>query len=249
VDLRIPIRLEKDSIVESVFEVRFTSNEKLVSELLPGMMFSQLKDTFPTTVNLPMKEMPAVIRQRDPELMFQPVVSLEGNGCKVNIGDKAISLGIARPYIGWGEKKKLLATVLDCLSKTGLMDKVERYSLKYVNIVPRIDKAGDVFSDLRVTYQLGDFVVSDIGVNIRSEIELDGVLNIVNLVPGASYRKNNDTLDGVLVNVDSIKQGFGSGIGLNEVLQGADEVHQVEKRIFFGLLRPETIEYMGPIWE
>ena len=142
-DSRIPVRLEKDSIVESVFEVRFTSREQLVSELLPGMMFSQLKDTFPTIVNLPIKEMPAVLRQRDPELMFQPIVSLEGNGCKVNIGDKAISLGVVRPYIGWDAKKKLLTTVLDCLKGTGLVDAVERYSLKYVNIVPRINKSRD----------------------------------------------------------------------------------------------------------
>lgn len=247
-DIRIPIRLEYDSIVESIFEIRFSSSVALPSELLPGMLYQKLRSQFPTLVNLPIKDMPTQVRQSDPSLIYQPVVSLEGKNCKINIGDKTISLAVVKPYIGWARKKELLKLLVESLEETALIDKIERYSTKYVNIVPNPTEDYSIFSALKIDLDLGGFQLSHKGVNIKAEIEMDNTISIVNVSPYAMYKKGNEIFEGALIDVDTICLDVENHNDLKSVLSGADKIHNIEKRIFFGLLKKQTIESMKPIW-
>ena len=201
--------------------------------------------------NLPIKEMPALLRNKDPDLMYQPLVSLKGVNSKINIGDRVVSLSIARPYIGWDKKKELLSTLIDRLEETSLFDKIERYSLKYVNIIPNamVDENEEVFPALKVDLKLDGFGISSGGLRIRSEIEIDGITNIVNILSKASYSMRDATIAGTVVDVDAINLNVDSNLDLKGVLSHADALHMIEKKIFFGLLKDETIESMEPIWD
>ncbi|NOX08917.1 MAG: TIGR04255 family protein [Gammaproteobacteria bacterium] len=247
-ETRIPIRLEQDPIIESVFEVRFSSSEKEVSELLPGMIFGKLKSKFPKFENLPVKQIPKEIRQQDPDLRYRPLVSLQGDSSKVQIGDHLFSLHIKRPYIGWDEKKKLISILIDCLKGTGLIETVERFSLKYVNIIPSEPDADNVFPSLKVGLQLGDLPVTDQGLHIRSEASIGGVNVLINIIPSAYFMEDGEKIKGAVLDVDAIKD-LGVGNDLDSILSYLDEVHEIEKTVFFGLLKPETINKMGPTWE
>ena len=151
----------------------------------------------------------------------------------------------------WFSKKKLLSTLLDFLEQTSLVTKIERYSLKYVNVVPSAtkDESDAIYPALKVDIQLGEFLLSKNGLNIRTEIEVDGVTNIVNISPKASYGNGDDVLKGALVDVDSIKLDVDDSASLKDVIEGADALHSSEKQVFFGLLKDETVENMGPVWE
>ena len=242
----IPKELEKDPIVESMFELRFSSKEPAVAELLPGMVFDRLREKYKQIINLPLKSLPADIRLKDKNLQYQPIVRLISDDCSIGIGDKVISLSVPRPYPGWIQKKEYIATLLSVLEETQLIDVIERFSLKYMNIVP--EECGTGLEALNAQLVLGDFNFTGVGINIKAEVVLDDSINIVTVVPAAyANPEKEDQIDGVLIDVDCIHNETGSN--WDDVLSGLENLHATEKKIFFGLLTEPTYKAMKPIME
>ena len=56
---RIPVKLNKDTIVEALFEIRFNSSKGSIADLLPGLLFGSIANEFPTIEKLPITNLPS----------------------------------------------------------------------------------------------------------------------------------------------------------------------------------------------
>ena len=72
--MKIPIKLNLCPIIESVFEIRFDSS--LDANIVFALIYSKLKDDFPKVETLPLSELPASMRDADPNLKYQPAYKL-----------------------------------------------------------------------------------------------------------------------------------------------------------------------------
>ncbi len=101
---RIPIRLDKEPLLEAVWEIRFgTEGDLPVGEMLPGILYQILRGTYPTIVRLPAADIPRPIAQVDEALRFIPTIRLEGppgTPFAIQVGDRVVSLNNRRPYSG-----------------------------------------------------------------------------------------------------------------------------------------------------
>ena len=84
---RIPLALKNDTIIESLFEIRIRSAVRDVGDLLPGMLYRALRKDYPKLTRLPTAELPRILRQQQPNLMYTPLHRLEGQGRQVSVGD------------------------------------------------------------------------------------------------------------------------------------------------------------------
>ena len=71
----LPKKLKKEPLIDAVFEVRFTSAFP-AGGVLPGLLFGNL-DGDKKIEQLPLLQLPQVIRDADPNLRFAPLSRLD----------------------------------------------------------------------------------------------------------------------------------------------------------------------------
>lgn len=243
-DQQIPKRLRKEPLMESLWEIRFSNAVRSIAELLPGMLFKQFAKEFPKIETLPAANLPIVIRQADPNLRYVPTMRLEGELYSIQIGEQVVSLSCRRPYTGWqafGSKIRELATALQ---DTGLFSKPERFSMKYIDLLPSTE--APTIAPLSATISLGNRDIGDDAVHLRSERKENEFIHIVQIMSPAEVRfPNGDEFKGILIDIDTIYPilDVDAWVDFNVRL---DQLHDLNKKIFFELLKPETIQSLEP---
>jgi uncharacterized protein (TIGR04255 family) len=97
----LPTKLEKEPLVDAVFEIRFAPRVP-ASSVIPGILFTR-PETQPQQIErLPAADIPAEFRSREPSLRFQPVMRLHwDDNFLIMVGDTSLGLGCKMPYPGW----------------------------------------------------------------------------------------------------------------------------------------------------
>ena len=163
------------------------------------------------------------------------------------LGDRSTMVSCPKLYIGWSKYRTLILEVLEALHDTDLIATVERYSVKYLNVIPG-PTIQDQFKAVNFSADLGNYKLTEWPTAVRTEIKEDGLINIVEVQPNSVITsKKKESFQGLLVAVDTIAHGTDSFWDHRE--QNIDKIHTKEKEIFFDLLAPETIEKCGPVWE
>lgn len=245
---RIPVRLKKEPLLEAVWEIRFSGARSPVADLLPGMLFKSFPGKYDTAVKLPVADIPAPVVEHDPNLRYVPKIRLEGLNQAVQIGDRVVSLSCRRPYSGWARFSADIRELAKAVQETGLVDRLERFSLKYIDLIELEKPVG--LAHLNLDLRMGKYELAAKPVQLRTEIKEGDLVHIVQIIspaevglPGMEGR-----LKGVLVDIDSIKP-MADGESWDVLDQRLDEVHASCKKMFFNILKPETIEALEPEYE
>lgn len=245
---RLPTRLRKDPLVTVVFELRFTSDFP-ASKILPGILFSQLGCS--NLQNTPHSEIPESIRTSDPNLVYAPLVILQWGEYQIQIGDKSLQLACEMPYKGWCEFKKHIMELLIFIKNLGVIKGVERYSLKYIDIIDY--KSNGSFKDLLdidLKFGRNDFNIA--GTQIRTEANYEDTIVIMNLIGQARADFPNGSFkSGFLIDIDCIKplnhESFMEIVG--NFPDYLEDIHDLNKNIFFGYLTEEGLEHLEAEYE
>ncbi len=245
---RIPVRLKKEPLLEVIWEVRFSGAKSPVVDLLPGMLFKSFPDKYGKAVRLPVADIPAPVVELDPNLRYVPKIRLEGANQAVQIGDRVVSLSCRRPYSGWHRFSADIGELAKAVQETGLVERLERFSLKYIDLIELEKPVGLAHLDLQLI--MGGYQLAAKPVQLRTEIQENDLIHIIQIIsptevglPGAQER-----LKGVLVDIDSIKP-MADGESWDVLHKRLDDVHQKCKEMFFRILKPETIERLEPEYE
>jgi len=248
VEERIPVRLRKEPLIEAVWEVRFTSTEPSVADLLPGIVFKELRDRYRATVRLPAADIPAPISERDPKLRYLPKIRLDGGNQSIQIGEHMVSLNCRRPYSGWKTFSEDIRSLIEIIRDTGLIDRLERFSLKYIDLI-ELDQPPSL-GCLNLDLKMGGYELDTRPVQLRTEIKEGDLIHIIQIISPAevSIPGEHGSVSGVLLDIDSIRP-MKEDESWSDVNSHLDDVHLSSKKMFFGLLRPETIDKLEPEYE
>lgn len=245
---RIPVRLKKEPLLEVIWEIRFSGVQSLVADLLPGMLFKSFPGKYGKVSKLPVADIPAPVVERDPNLRYLPKILLEGADQAIQIGDRVISLTRRRPYSGWATFSNDIQELAKAVQETVLIDRLERFSLKYIDLIELEKPVG--LAHLNLSLKMGEYELADRSVQLRTEIKKNDLIHIIQIIspaevglPGVEGR-----LKGVLVDIDSIRP-MADGESWDVLYQRLDEVHMSCKKMFFNILKPETIEALEPEYE
>lgn len=239
----IPQKLKNDAIVEAHFEIRFSTST------LPEVLIGRIAEFSPWVgfkqESLPISQLPAALRQADPNLRYQPVFALidESEKRAVRIGANVITYSRGMPYVGWKAFKAELEDVIEGVFKKASDLNIERLGLRYLNAL-RSDLHGiRSISDLDLKLEIDrEPILGSVNVNVTTDGASDTACTVRiattdilqgNLPPGTSVY--------VDVDVFTAKQGFET-TDQNFVKQWIEKAHSREKTQFFQLLTPETIE-------
>jgi uncharacterized protein (TIGR04255 family) len=245
---KLPEILEREPLVDAIFEVRFRDTSP-IADILPGVLFQENGQNTKIS-RLPVAELPPDMRESDPNLRYAPVVRVELEKYLVSVGDRSVLINCKLPYPKWKQFKAEILEIVARIAKLGVAGNVERYSLKYVNLIQAPTIAEQV-SKINMSISLGDVKVSGDHANVQVHHKEDGIIHILSVVVGAQANlADGQVIFGTIVDIDSIRElapvDFAS---FEKSLEpGLQHLRQANKQKFFACLTAQAIQEMGPIY-
>lgn len=192
---RHPTRFARSPLTEAVFEMRFAVVSGRGVELLPGVMLAALGNDFPRIEQMPLGALPKDMRDATPELQHAALFKLQGENEAVLLGDRVASFNATRPYPGWSKFRGRAMQVASALKESGHIANLDRYSLKYVNVIDS-SKAAHPTAPFNLRVEAKFCELSPNGFRLRFETKINGFLNIVDSrpMPRALSAKKNSTV-------------------------------------------------------
>jgi len=170
----IPLKLTHDFILEVVFELR------LEMSTFPEVLFGRLADHTPWRGfhqdPLPAYSIPAVMRQTDPNLRYQPILQLSGEAGRrsVRIGPNVVSYHRTAPYVGWTQFSAELEELFEGVFEKTENPSVSRLGLRYINAATLELHGIAEIGDLNLRVMVADSQIgSSVTVNYMNEHERD----------------------------------------------------------------------------
>jgi uncharacterized protein (TIGR04255 family) len=227
--------------MEAIFETRFISAQPWAT--MPGLLFAQIREKYPGQKNLPYAQLPEELRRQDPALMRLPLIQFLSDGFSVQLGPRVISL-VTNPnaYPGWPAIEQELKWLLERLRATGFVGETERLGARYIDFFGE-----DVFQVLRLGVQVnGQPVVTEKDVTM---VLRRGPLAIrLQATNGAIVATKEGPRPGSVLDVEAWFGPLDADLFGNGMSRFA-EAHQAIKGVFFGLIKPESLAKLSPVYE
>lgn len=246
--VNMPVRLAKEPIIEAIWEIRFESRAPSAGDVLPGLVYNELRDKYPQVVRLPGADIPHPVAVKEPAFRYMPRIGMHANNQAILLGERVAALSVRRPYPGWSSFSRDIRSLLQVLKGTDLIDTIERFSLKYVDV---IDLGPEPTLEwLNMTLRLGTHEIGAEPAQVRAEIDDGNLTHRVQAISPAevAFGDGGEGLRGVLLEIDSVRI-LRQGESWSVVEDELDTVHTACKRMFFSLLTAETLNLLEPVYE
>jgi uncharacterized protein (TIGR04255 family) len=245
----LPIKLLKDPLIDAIFEIRFSSSTE-ISNVLPGFFFAKFEKKELRVEQLQTAQIPVQIRNMDSNLRYQPLMRMHWGTFIIFIGDAMLGIGCKMPYPGWNTFRERIREVVAVLFEAGIINTIERYSMKYINIIEG-ESLSDQIQKTNIELRVGDHVVRKEKFSVRIEIANSDFINIIQLAaPVSAVLPNKEVRNGIIVDIDCI--GTRQHININDFNKDLpnllESVHSECKVKFFECLKPETITTLEPVY-
>lgn len=238
---RLPIRISPCPIVEAIFEARFVSSEPWAT--LPGLLFGQIRERYREQVNLPLLQLPEQLRTQDPALTHLPLLQFKGETFIVQLGPRVISL-VTKPrqYPGWPAILAELDWLLPRLQTAGFVRETERIGVRYIDFFE-----GDIFPHLRIGVQIDGQPLKENQTDLTTVMRFDRISTRLQVTNGAIVASSTSPQVGSVLDVDGW-MGPADADLFEHGLEQFTDLHDLVKRVFFGLLKPDYLNQFQPIY-
>lgn len=242
----MPVAFGKSPLLEAVFELRFQAAVSTAGDLLPGLLYSELKDEYPEVQPLPVASVPRDLREKQTNLRYQPTHRLAAESRAVQVGDRVLSLSVTSPYPGWAKFNEAIGRLLRTVAETRMIRSLERFSFRYINHIPA-EPGQSQLSCLKVRVDSPGYPFTETGFHLRFEHVEGKFLTIVQAAPSTSVEKPGQLpVVGLLLDIDTIRELPGKS--LSELGVDLEEAHLVAKRAFISLISETTLNKLEPTY-
>jgi len=236
---KLPLSINPCPIIEAIFEIRFDSS--FPGDAIFGIIFNQFKDEFQNVEQLPILQLPAAIRNQDPNLKFSPHYKIKKDNFIIQIGPNVFSLTNIKEYCGWKVFSEKIFDIYNKVLELGLIKKQFRTALRYINILPDIN----VFEKSNLGIKLNDKTLGANQINFTAEIPYKHGASNLKLINFAEAIFENQATKGSIVDIDTYVQQE----KFDNFKDAVECAHRAEKELFFNLLEQEFLNTLNPVYE
>jgi len=246
--MALPKRIHPDSIREAIVEVRYVSSLPL--ELLVGIFFTAFDDTYfyadrplktPVMVPGPVNNGPEInIQIGRPSILYNKKISIQ-------FLPQSFVFSCLNQYIGWEDYQPEIEKALKVLHNTGKISSYTRIGLRY--ITEYVDQ--DLRQITGFDYRFGLPDVDSVAIAFKSEFKYEGkkaIVNLHNKLPAYFHEGSPASL--VTREISRIDiDVFIEDLLIHDtahLLHEIENVHDSEKRLFFGMLRADFLDTLNP---
>lgn len=104
--MKLPCKLQASPLKEVIFEIRQEADLPLAL-MAPGLLFGPELAGMPI-LNMPANQIPADIRENDPNLKYSALINIKKNNLNLYIGNKSVAFSLSDGYAGWTSFRNLV---------------------------------------------------------------------------------------------------------------------------------------------
>lgn len=242
-----PKELQSSPLVDATIEVRFAAGN---TDILPGLLFSQLRQEFEKIQELPTLQLPLAIRQNDPGLKFQATHRLESAKFLLNVGPNVVGLGCKilpgeLKYPGWKAFIQRFEAIMTTVLQTELVAGFQRLGVRYINFFEQ----KDLFKALNVTFETGwEGKGLQKDKQIAFIVQNEEFLSRVQVNNSVTARPLNTPAErqGQIIDIDTFVD---IGNDTADLVDLATRAHSYTEDLFFGILSDRLKEQLGARYE
>lgn len=240
---RIPKEIAFSPLVDTTVEIRFNPTVHPASVL--GILLEKFRGKYPQIEALPISNLPEAIRNSDPGLHYAPLYKLSNDQFIIQIGSKVLTVSCANGYTGWGPFLDIIHDAFKQVSDAGVAEEVSRIGLRYINFFAN---GLDIFEKVNnkvcgeKSYLIGNNSL------IRTEINEGGFSHILQISNFGSRHNNEVEEKGSVIDID-ISKTVGLENFFSSINDQATNLHDVAKKVFFGLLTQDFIDTLSPKYD
>jgi uncharacterized protein (TIGR04255 family) len=238
---RLPVRIEPCPILEAVFETRFVSRESWAT--MPGLLYAQIREKYTEQQNLPLAQVPEEARRQDPGLQLLPLMQFLSHDFLIQLGPRVLSL-VTKPnaYPGWPAIQKELGWVIERVRSAGFVSESERLGVRYVDFFEQ-----DIFPGLRLHLTVNDQPFLGVQTNVTTDFRLGPMLIRLRVTNGAIVTTAQGPNPGSVLDLAASFGPLEADLFENGLARFA-EAHTTIKGLFFGLIKPELLAKLHPVY-
>lgn len=239
---KLPERIDPCPIIEAVLEIRFVTGESW--SVLPGLLYSRIRERYPEKIELPLCQIPEEVRRREETLTYQPLVRFLSQDFLIQFGPRVISL-VTKPgaYPGWAATRYELGWLLDQIQKAGFMDEGERIGVRYIDFF----HSANIFHHLDMRAELAGLPASESELTLATVIQEPPFTARLHITNSAIVGQGESHQIGSVLDLDVWIGSLDFSIFENGINR-FDEAHLLVKQIFFGLLKPDYLSTLNPVY-
>lgn len=221
--------------------MRFTG--AVPADAVLGIVYTAVKDKFGEPLSLPILQLPLAMREKDPNLKYQPSYRFTKPGNVLLVGPHNVALSTV-PYTNWTDTTPLLSDLLSQFYRLNLFQSVERVSLRYINFFESIN----IFEHLTLSMKIRDESIVNPSLLFKSEEEKEGFKVITTITNVAQTQGGESKKKGSMLDLDIVKErpnlsGKETPAALLQIMTQSNKLADIA---FFRLLTEEFIATMEP---
>lgn len=249
----LPTKLSKEPLIDVVCAVTFAADVP-ASAMLPGLLLSRHTGKQPIFEVLPASQFPQLLRDQDPNLRNAPLmrVLLGDDRFPILIADRSLAVGCKMPYAGWEAFKEAALSVFSVLEAATFIKKIERHSLKYVDLFPDQENVPPSLSRFNLKLEVAGRVLDQEVTQLRTELKEPPFLHVATIIsPATVQRPDRTKVNGSVVDVDTHRQQEFAVVKdfTRQLPDLLEEIHTANKAFFFDLLSDSGLKELEPVYE
>lgn len=240
----LPKKLERQPVVEAIFELRFESSKEAIGDLLPGILYNAYGGEYEKVEQLPLSSVPRHMRKSNENLQYQAHCQLVNDQNLIKMGDNVFSIHSRDSYPGWPKFSKQILDLIEKVKEAKIVETISRFGLRYVNLIE--SPLGNQLKLLNASFSIGERAFPESGFQVRSEVPIGDFLTITQIACGSTIKiKDQEVKEGILIDIDTI-QNIKEDAFWNHESERLNACHDTLKETFFSILLPDTINSLGP---
>lgn len=238
----LPIKISPCPIIESKIEIRFTPN--FPPDVVIGVAYNLLSQTGSCSLTqLPIMQLPADIRSKDPQFQYQPTHTISNKEILVHVGPNVAIIQIRNlDYPGWHTFRRIINDIVSKLRTSNLIQKIEYIGLRYINFFPNINIFDKINLRIEGLAQRGHATI------FRTELDSEKFTNVLQISDGVHVKNPRLDCDGSLIDITTVVLPR-HGLTLENCISHIDEIRAGEKELFFSLLKQDYLDSLSPEYE
>jgi len=236
---RLPVRIDPCPILEAVLEIRFVTQESW--DVLPGLLFSEIRDRYPDQLQLPLYQIPEEMRRHEPQLAHKPLLQFLSRDFLIQFGPRVIGL-VTKPdaYPGWTRLREELEWLLQVLRQASFITEGDRLGVRYIDFFQ-----GNVFPGLQIGAQVQGAPLDHAELSLTTAFRHPPLAGRLVVTNGALVRRGESHATGSVLDLDIWAGALDFELFANG-LERFDQMHHLAKGVFFSLLKDDYLATLNP---
>jgi len=233
----LPKRINPCPIAEAIIELKF--NSKLPKGAIFGILYNAVRDTFNVVEKLPTSMLPVEVIENDPNFQFKPLYKITDGKYTAQIGNDVISFHSPNTYVGWTEFSKNILIFFKKIELSAVVNEPINFVLRYLNFFET-----DIYPKINLNINLLNEDYKSSNLVLRTEILKDNFVEILQIANSVTINNQQGNRHGSLLDITCALNKPDNFF--NNLEQIISKSHDLEKELFFGLLKDEFLITLNP---